>query len=155
MGEGDKTRIIVPVWHYTKGRLLPAILADGLIKPATAFVPVNEKPIVWFSTNQHWERTMAPGKDFGRHWYSMEETASKFGLARIGVDPDIAPYDFSALRELSGMTSAVANGLVKAAKKRYAEPREWRGTFEPVPRHLWIAIEIWRDGAWVRYEEAK
>jgi len=53
------------LWHYTKGVHLAKILADGFIRPATAFVDPGEKPIVWFSTDQHWEPTAAPGKKAG------------------------------------------------------------------------------------------
>jgi hypothetical protein len=52
------------------------------------------------------------------------------------------------------MTSDVANGLLRAARKEYAQPREWRGTFEPVPRALWRAIEVWEAGTWIPLEES-
>ena len=46
------------LWHYTFLPHLESILREGLIRPATALVEPPERPIVWFSKNQFWERTV-------------------------------------------------------------------------------------------------
>jgi len=38
-----------------------AILRDGVITPATALVEPPERPIVWLSKNQFWERPVTKG----------------------------------------------------------------------------------------------
>ena len=144
------------LWHYTKGIHLPKILDTGLIAPATAFVPEDERPVVWFSTNQWWEPSMAPGhpdqfvngKFVKPHSMSMAETAESYGLARIGVAPETAPHDWQALKKLSGMTSRMAQGVYRASIKCGARPGEWRGTFNVVPKDKWRAVEVFQDGRW-------
>ena len=37
------------IYHYTTGRCFLGIVADGVIKPATAFAPLGEPPVVWFT----------------------------------------------------------------------------------------------------------
>jgi len=44
----DKKRL----FHYTVGTFIESIKNDGCIKPATAFVPKNEKPVVWCTYKQ-------------------------------------------------------------------------------------------------------
>jgi len=50
-----------PIWHYSVYPHLLSMLRDGFIKPATAFVEPPERPIVWFSKSQTWERTVTKG----------------------------------------------------------------------------------------------
>lgn len=140
------------VWHYTTGIHFKDIVRDGVIKPATAVVPDNEKPIVWFSLNPEWEETANKGLcgPKGEN-ISLDRTGTMKhggGLVRIGVAPETAPYDWRTLRELSGMHHKMATRLYRAAIEQGARPGEWRGTFEPVPRSKWVAIEVFHEGAW-------
>ena len=138
-------RLAVPMeqhkkWHYTKGRHLANILEDCVIRPATLFVPANERPIVWFSTNQQWEPTVGPKE-------RLELYAG--GLVRFGVDPDTAPHNWQTLKELSGMSSKEAQRLYRAAIEEGARPGEWWGTFDPVLRSQWVSIQVHENGRWV------
>lgn len=45
------------LWHYTIGQRIDSIIEDGMIKLATAFVPQNERPVVWCSFSPKWEET--------------------------------------------------------------------------------------------------
>lgn len=140
------------LWHYTIGHWLRLIVADGIIKTATAGVPEGERPIVWFSKNPHWEQTAnkaLPRVDGHIVCPNMEQTAAHSGLGRIAVCPETAPYDWNALKELSGMTSKWAAALYKTAIAEGSRPSEWRGAFEPVPRSKWIGVESMQDGKWV------
>jgi hypothetical protein len=141
------------LWHYTVGDKLRQILETGAILPATTYVPEGERPIVWFSLNLVWEPTANKG------WRNVDGTISALdqsqtaercgGLVRIGVAPETAPYDWHTLKQLSGMSSKTAQGLYRVAIQERARPGDWRGTFDPVPRSKWIAIEIFHDGGWV------
>jgi hypothetical protein len=141
------------LWHYTTGRCFQSIVVDGEIRTATAFVNIREKPITWFSLNQRWEPTANKAlitSDGTIIRLNMEQTAElDGGLVRIGVAPETAPHDWKALRELSGMTSKVAERLYRAAIDQGGRPGEWRGTFAPVPREKWVAVEVFHEGAWV------
>ena len=43
----------------------------------------------------------------------------------------------------------VLRGLVAAARENGADPIDWPGTFDPVPRTDWMAVERYVDGTWV------
>ena len=42
-----------------------------------------------------------------------------------------------------------AQGLYQTAIRRGARPGQWWGTFVPVPRSKWIAVQGYHDGQWV------
>jgi hypothetical protein len=140
-------------WHYTIGLHFRSISNDGAIVPATAHVDPPERPIVWFSANQDWEPTAAKGIVVAgvRRTATFEETYQVGGgLVRIGVTPSVAKYDWHTLQRRGRIPRAVATGLVRAANDMGADPAEWFGTFAPVSRDRWSAVDVWEDGAWVR-----
>ena len=123
-----------------------------MIKPATALVEPPERPIVWFSRNQVWERTVTKTMKFsdGR-WIELDfKGMVKHGVfpVRIGVLPETAPYDWLALRTISHMKPEMADGLVRVAEEVRADPRDWRGTFNPVAIAAWVELEVYRNDAW-------
>ena len=61
---------------------------------------------------------------------------------RFGVAPETAPRDWRALKELSGMSGRMAQGLYREAIARGARPGQWWGTFEPVPRSQWTPLRF-------------
>jgi hypothetical protein len=131
------------IWHYTKHVHLPAITKERLIKPAEKYIGVNERPIVWFSTNPLWERTV----------HDIQQLLA-MGIypARIGVSEETAPYPFNKLRRLSRMKARTADDLINAASRLGADPKEWRGTLDPVPSELWQSVEVWKDKQWISQE---
>jgi hypothetical protein len=132
-------------WHYTALDILKKIYTDGEIRPATAYVPDGERPIVWFSCREDWEPTAT--KMFKHRLTTVEEIiALSGGLGRIGVHPETAPYVWQQLKWLTGMSDGLARRLEKAALKWGSYSMDWRGTFNPVPSRSWIAIEVSRDG---------
>ena len=149
-------------WHYTVGIRFQQIAESGEIRPAMAYVPKNEKPAVWFSTNPVWEQTA------NKSWMNengslvhlnMKQSAEHGnGLFRIGVLADTAPHDWQAFKKLSGITAKAAEGLYNRAKVQDARPGQWYVTFETVPKFAWISIEVW-DGVnpagWTPYDPEK
>src|SRR5262249_47542259 len=129
-------------WHYTVGHRLDSILRDGVIRPATAYVDPGEKAAVWFSVNPVWEETANKlvETSFGLVPGTKETTHEMGGgLARIGVRPEVAPYDWDAFKALSGVTKKVARALYRAALAAGSRPGEWYVSFEPVLRERWLA----------------
>jgi len=128
-------------------------MRDGLIRPATARVEPPERPIVWFSKNQFWERTVTKGMKFrdGRLIELDFNAMIKRRLfpVRIGVLPETAPYDWLRLRRLSRMEPEMAHGLVRAAQQVGADPRDWRGTFTPVAVKEWVDLQVFKSDVWV------
>ena len=140
------------LWHYTFLPHLESILRDGLIKPATALVEPPERPIVWFSRNQFWERTVTKSMKFsdGR-WIELDfKGMVKHGVfpVRFGVLPETAPYDWLALRTISHMKPEMADGLVRVAHQVGADAQDWFGTFTPVPMEGWVDLQVYKNDAW-------
>jgi hypothetical protein len=145
---------IGPALAYTIGQKFAQIARDGVIKPATAYVSPRERPVVWFSTHPLWEPTackMVQAPDGRLRRLTREETARYGGgLVRIGVAPESAPHNWQAYRRLSGVNPHIASGLAKSGKDQGADPRHWYVSFEPVPAALWMAVEAWHNGPWIR-----
>jgi hypothetical protein len=68
---------------------------------------------------------------------------------RIGVRPETAPHDWLALRTISHMKPAMAEGLVRVAEEVRADPRDWYGTFKPVPTAEWVELQVFKGDVWV------
>ena len=95
----------------------------------------GERPILWFSTNPYWERSVmkaVKAPDARLQDLSMAEML-KMGiyLFRIGVHRQFAPHTWKALKELSGIDPKTARSLKKAAKSVAAVPYEWCGPKRP------------------------
>ena len=146
------------IWHYTVGpERLNGILNDGYIAPATKYVPKNERPIFWFTTEQFWEPTVTKGLyQNGKIINLGMDDLLRRGelLSRIGIDANDAPYRWSELRVSSGMSVEVATGLARSARRLGGNPSRWRGTFEPVLSSKWRTIEFFNGQDWVTFEAA-
>lgn len=133
-------------WHYTVWHeRMESIILCGKIVPAADYVPPGEAPAVWFSTNPLWEPTSdkVPGMKG-----SMIENAEYGGLFRIEVAPKVAPYDWSAFREASGVDQRDADRMEVAALRVGSNPADWYVSFRPVLRADWLAIEHWDGQEW-------
>ena len=124
-------------WHYTISDRAWSIFSDGLIKPATAGVYHPEKPVVWFSTQQHWEPTankvavLRGGSMVHMTTKQMfDELAGE--LFRFGIGTHhLLPWH--RLARAARIPIKVQKGLIKAARAVRADPIKWYGTLEPVP----------------------
>jgi hypothetical protein len=137
-------------WHYTKAVHVRSILRDGVIRPATAFLPEGETPVVWFSTRQHWEPTAGMGHvDAGGllRTCSMEETARhcggvwRFGLAITALTP------WRELKRATGISPRMARALESAARSHGADPSLWYGSLTPVAVDR-CAAQVFDAGEW-------
>jgi hypothetical protein len=145
------------LWHYTCGLRLAPILADGAIKPATAYVPVGAKPAVWFSRNPVWEETANQWFEdaAGRRVFGTKQATHERGggLARVGVHPTTAPHDWVAYKQLSGVSPKMARFMYNQAVAAGSKPSEWFISFEPVPADRWRAVELWDGVRWFPHPE--
>lgn len=153
----DRFRAPSILWHYTTIETrLPAILRTGFLMPATDGVPQGERPVVWFSRQPEWEPTACKRWDWRKkRGRSLDEIAHGHGgLARFGVDPSVAPHDWEAFRQLSGISAAAANGLRESIRSGLyagtgAKSSDWYVSFEPVPVEL-CTIEVYLESlGWV------
>lgn len=141
------------IYHYTKVFYLRSILAHGL-KPTDLCIAPGEKPVLWFTTNAHWENTVfcIDAPTLGEAHGAMRRHG---GLARIGCDDSVAPHRWKELKELANIPSKVATGLYQAAIAVRSRPGEWRGTFAVVPVEKFQRIEVFDGLAWVSLFEVR
>jgi len=134
------------IWHYTTGTCLRSIFVDGVIKTATANVPVGEHPVVWFTTRPFWEPTANKGvrqADGLVCTLSKPETAAYGeGLYRIELSSDIVLFGWEEYKRLSGINEATAKSLAQIARQLGSNYHEWRVSFDPVGSDKWKRIEI-------------
>jgi hypothetical protein len=143
------------IWHYTIGKHMKSILADGVIKPATAGVARGQRPIVWFSANALWEQTANKMLEQGGKIILLNQEQTEKagdGLYRIAVSLETAPHNWERLVFLSKMPPAEARSLEKVAADKGANHGEWFGTVHPVDRTKWVSVEKLVCGTWTPIE---
>ncbi len=84
------------IYHYTTGLKLRSIINSGAIKPTTAKIEPNEKPVAWFSTQDQWEPTATKVPIPGKQGQLLTAKAQS-GLVRITVPGTCAPHVFPQL----------------------------------------------------------
>ena len=140
-------------WHYTTGQKLGPILASGHLRPAAPNVPKAGRPVVWFSTNPQWEPTanlFRRAADGSLERLSKDQTyVLGGGLIRVGVAPEVAPHDWNAYKQLSGIAPKLAREMYDAAIKLRSRPGQWFVSFDPVPQAKWLAVEVLEGEQWV------
>lgn len=142
------------LWHYTTWQCFENIVDDGVIRPTTAWIADEERPIVWFSSNQEWEPTSTkiyvPHDGEARRLSKEELRVRGNGLVRFGVNRRTARLDWTAMKRLSGMSRDTARELKVIGRRLGSKPEWWFGSFDPVPRSEWVAIDVLDEGRWVR-----
>ena len=144
------------LFHYTTGLNLRSIITSGQIKPSTAHVPPDEKPVVWFSTSRHWEPTATKCSVPGSAGQLITAQAQG-GLVRIGVPASTAPHRFEDLPLIAGTKPSVCIGLLIAGLELGSDPDSWRFTLQPVPTALFLKVEFYdfaNDG-WLAIDMAE
>lgn len=135
-------------WHYTTGSAFVNIAESSLLLPSTINVSPPEKPILWFSMNQFWEKTankMWGFPDGSVQVLDMEGTRLKGrGLFRFGVRARTT-IPWPLLAKKARINKEIARGLEKAGIKQGARPQEWRGSLVPILMEDCVAIEILTD----------
>ena len=130
------------IFHYTTGSKLREIINSGCIKPTTAKIEPNEKPVAWFSTSPTWEPTATKAPIAGKQGQLLTAQAQS-GLVRITVPATCAPYVFPQLPLIAGTSIKACIGLLHAGLELGADPRAWRFTPEPVPVCLFREVEFY------------
>jgi hypothetical protein len=128
-------------YHYTTGLRLRQIINSGHIKPSTAHVPPNEKPVAWFSTSSDWEPTCTKVPIPGKAGQLITANA-QHDLVRISVPRTCAPYIFPHLPLIAGTSPTTCIGLMLSGLDIGADPSTWRFTPDPVPTALFRDVEF-------------
>ena len=143
------------IYHYTTGLKLKQIINSGHIRPSTAHVPLNEKPVAWFSTSPEWEATATKCSITGKLGQLITAKAQG-GLVRITVPGICAPYVFQQLPLIAGTKPSVCIGLLIAGLELGSDPDTWRFTPTPVPTALFREVEFFdfAHDSWVAVDMA-
>lgn len=156
------------VWHYTYDQAMQGILKSGAVLPpsqtpgnSARSMGVTEKEfarqssykgfqidttLVLFSERDDWER--ASYRTLGNRATGNEICLTRledytfvgWNVFRIGVHhTSLLPYK-QLLRSVC-MPMAMERRLDHRSWEIGANPKEWWGTNQPVPRHQWLAIQ--------------
>jgi hypothetical protein len=137
-------------WHYTVGSRAKDILESGKIRPATANVPSNERPAVWFTVRDDWEPTA------NKRWQNSNTGEVKFlstdemlkrggGGVRFGI-PVHKLTPWNKLINKTRMDSKTKKALIEFAINVGSDPDSWYGTIKPV-RVKDCVIQLLWDGS--------
>jgi len=116
-----------------------------------------EKPAVWFSSHSRWEPTAT--KTFvnpltGRQEFVVFERMGPVDPpARIEIDPSIALMRWNEFVQLSGIPPEMARDVERIARKRGANPDEWRASFNSVSFDASVTVEIHVNNQWIDAHE--
>lgn len=147
----------VLVWHYTTGSRAEKILFCGFIQGATANVPKNENPVVWFSMHQKFEPTALKAKRVDGLLVSMtlrEMIEHGQGLIRFGIIPRTL-LNGENLRKRACITSDEWLRLKKVGIIRRADPNDWYGSTESIDVSLCVFEVMNAFDKWERIEPSE
>lgn len=130
------------VYHYTTGLKLKQIINSGGIRPTTAKIEPQEKPVAWFSTSGQWEPTATKVPIPGMQG-QIETAKAQGGLVRITVPGTCAPYVFPQLPLIAGTSPTACIGLLLAGLELGSDPDTWRFTPTPVPSAIFREVEFY------------
>lgn len=159
------------IWHYSNGSVIDAIIADGVIKLATAGIKPPERGAVHFSTRTDWEPSANRGnlylkkgdypvgqkfdvnlaKDLKHEKFDAAWMDKEMGRYRIGVVPEAAPHGWRTYVKLASVPKEIVESMERADPAEMGNPNEWRHSLQPVPRKFWRTIEKLVSGVWVTH----
>lgn len=137
-----------PLYHYTFGRAIPAIVDDGEIGVAEA-LPGTHAPVVWLSTRASFEPSVVRSviEDGRRRELGGAELAERGrGLFRIEVDPAMGVMSWRELVAWAEVPAAVVEHVERDARERGSDPEEWWCCPTAIPRSRWRSIELEASG---------
>jgi hypothetical protein len=132
------------LYHYTTVENLEKILQCGEIKVSNKLHGKRlESPGVWLSTNHDWDFIYANG-------------AVKNGRARIEIDRKILGdrvVTWERFKLAYGLSIEESENIERLAFYASANPRDWFIRYSPIYSKLWLSIEIYRSGKWVKHKK--
>lgn len=145
------------VWHYTTGQKFIAICDSGVLMQTSIGLPMNEKPVLWFSKNQNWETTA--NKSCRSHdgqiiHLDQNGTANLCGgLVRFGLKKKNV-HHWRALIKAACISKTTVRSLEAAGIELGANPFDWCGSLKSVQVDACDAIEVMnQNGEWIRVME--
>jgi hypothetical protein len=124
-----------------------------MIRPATAFVPEGELPVVWFSTQPFWEPTankMIETADGRTTRLSNTQCRDFLGpLFRFGVPTKhLIPW----IRLIKKARISKAEQRRLRANSGGSGPEFWHGSLESVPIKHTVVQKMNKDNEWEKFD---
>ncbi|MBN3852833.1 hypothetical protein G3N59_05515 [Paraburkholderia sp. Ac-20340] len=123
-------------WHYTTAQCFRGIEETGGLLPSAPHMLDAEKPLLWFSVNQHWEQSARRGwtENGKRRLLSLEEMILHFGaLYRFGMHELRTAIGERQIRRLGRIRPGTWDQMIKNALAMGSDPNEWRACSAFVP----------------------
>ena len=143
-------------FHYTTGNKISSILNDGLLRRSETLLLPNEKPVLWFSSNQDWENTtrvsigvVSEEGQYTRHLLDKNEQHKMLTLVRFGLsfkDHRVNDWDTTCKKAKTPLT--VKCGLEFGGRQMGGNPREWNGVFCDLSIEE-LTFQVWDGNEWV------
>ena len=130
------------VQYFTTFKIFDQIFARGAIKPD---IVIASSRFALFSTNEVWEEMSLLGTRLSMNQLS----GSGIHLLRITLPREVAPYDWPALCKAERIDAAAAEAFEKEARRRQANPAEWRCSLGEVSIKKRIEVRNWDGHEWV------
>ena len=132
-------------WHYTTGDCVAGIRESREIRPATAYIPANEKPVVWFTQSSIWDNTASkrlvnPVSGDSRVMTLAEMNDNCGGIFRIQVDNSVL-IPWPALASAANITLRWRKMLEESARAMGSVPGLWAGHIGPIDAEKIVSIE--------------
>lgn len=146
---GDICRHSNLVWHYAPWSYLHRIVKSGALLGSNAGAP-EEKPMLWFSANQHWEPTatkLMKNGSGGILQLTFAQQVKHAGCIRFGLaaeDPRL--FNWKEACVIAGTKREMRRALEMAGKRQGANPAHWYATPAAVPLSE-LVFQVW-DGKW-------
>lgn len=147
----------IKYFHYTPEVRLEEIIESGNIKLATESVydKKREKACSWVSTNPNWENTATKilhDNEGNTVKLTFKEQVDFCGCARIEVKPSFGFINWGKIKHLAKMNLTLAKAMEETGIQQGASPKEWFGSFKPIPIDYWIKAEVFKNGEWIEYK---
>jgi hypothetical protein len=127
-------------FHYTKAICLPHILNDGYIRLSTKFIRKHEKPVVWLTKSEQYERTCTLATD--------ENVVDLIGRARIRINSELPTITFARFRYVSGIDDNLYLRLKYSAIDAGSDITKWYCSLNPIPEKYWLGFELLTNKGW-------
>lgn len=143
-------------FHYTTGNKISSILNDGLLRRSEILLFPNEKPVLWFSSNQDWENTtrksigfVSEQGQYTKYLLDKKEQHKKLTLVRFGLSfKDHRVNDWNTTCKKAKTPLMMKYGLEHTGIEMGGNPRQWYGVLCDLSVEE-LTFQVWDGNEWV------
>jgi hypothetical protein len=141
-------------YHYTFYTRLLKIIDCGYVRTTGKGIDQGERPVVWVSTHEGWEKTLNKLISAGSlpKLIGRDELFQRRLLlpARVEINPaTTALHPWGEFKKTGGITQFSSKLLEEQGLRMGANPTNWFVSFENIPSSSWLSIEVWDGEAWI------